>query len=208
MSARCCGRRWQGTSRASPASFPRGPSERTAISPLRQTSRLGPQRAIPAFPESLDLNDVTLVSNDTGGVLCIAALATRHPGLDRIGRFVLTNCDSYEHFPPKGFDRIAALASRLPPAVPLMLRGCVSGPGLKYFLKSACVRPPDAGLRPPSSNSSRSARTPAAKPSRLPAHSSRRSPSRRSAPSEPSPGRYSSPGATTTSSYRSTTRGV
>lgn len=61
-------------------------------------------RRVPAFLEALDLHDVVLVGNDTGGGLCLAALGTGLPGVDRIGALVLTNCDSYEHFPPKGFD--------------------------------------------------------------------------------------------------------
>ena len=89
----------------------------------RPISRPGPTaRRIPAFLEALDLHDVTLVGNDTGGGLCLASLGTDHPGLDRIGRLVLTNCDSYEHFPPKGFDRIAVLSRSAPPVVRLMLR--------------------------------------------------------------------------------------
>jgi len=99
-------------------------------------------RRIPELLEALDLSDVTLVGNDTGGGICLAALATGHTGLQRIGRLVLTNCDSYEHFPPKGFDRIAWLARRVPPVVALMLRGFASAPGQRFFLKSVCIRPP------------------------------------------------------------------
>jgi hypothetical protein len=53
------------------------------------------------------VTDVTLLCNDGGG-LCLAPLASGRSGLEGIARLVLTNCDSYEHFPPKGFDRIAA----------------------------------------------------------------------------------------------------
>ena len=71
-------------------------------------------RRIPAFLEALDIRDVTLVGNDTGGGLCLAVLGSGHPGVERIGRLVLTNCDSYEHFPPKGFDRIAGIGRPVP----------------------------------------------------------------------------------------------
>ncbi len=47
--------------------------------------------------EALDLRDVTLVGNDTGGALCQITIA-RHPA--RIARLVLTNCDAYEAFFP------------------------------------------------------------------------------------------------------------
>ncbi|HUZ11074.1 MAG TPA: alpha/beta hydrolase [Acidimicrobiales bacterium] len=110
--------------------------------PHADLSALATARRIPAFLEALDLRDVTLVGNDTGGGLCLAALGCGHPGLDRVGRLVLTNCDSYEHFPPKGFDRIAGLARMFPPAVALLLRGFATGPGQRLFLKSVCVHPP------------------------------------------------------------------
>jgi pimeloyl-ACP methyl ester carboxylesterase len=99
-------------------------------------------RRIPAFLEALDLRDVTLVGNDTGGGLCLAALASDHPGVGRIGRLVLTNCDSYEHFPPKGFDRIAGMARRFPPAGAGLLRLFATKPGQRMFLKSVCTNPP------------------------------------------------------------------
>ncbi len=97
---------------------------------------------IPAFLEALDLNDVTLVGNDTGGGLCLAALGTGHADLARIGRLVLTNCDSYEHFPPKGFDKVAAISRRVPPFGAAFIRFLASRPGRKFFIKSVCVHPP------------------------------------------------------------------
>ena len=104
---------------------------------------------IPAFLEALDLHDVTLVGNDTGGGLCLAALGSGHPGLERISRLVLTNCDSYEHFPPKGFDRIAGMARRFPPRAPACCECSRTKPGQRMFLKSVCTSPPtgDAARR-------------------------------------------------------------
>jgi pimeloyl-ACP methyl ester carboxylesterase len=55
-------------------------------------------RVIVGLLEALDLRDVTLVGNDTGGALCQLVIAT-HP--ERIGRLVLTNCDAFEVFPPR-----------------------------------------------------------------------------------------------------------
>jgi pimeloyl-ACP methyl ester carboxylesterase len=49
---------------------------------------------------ALDLDDVTLVGNDTGGALC-QMVATRRP--ERIGRLVLTSCDYRDNFPPPMF---------------------------------------------------------------------------------------------------------
>jgi len=97
---------------------------------------------IPDFLAALDLRDVTLVGNDTGGGLCLAALASESSGLSRIGRLVLTNCDSYEHFPPQGFDKIAELARKRPRLVRWMLWMFTTSFGRRYFLKSVCATPP------------------------------------------------------------------
>ena len=106
-------------------------------------------RRIPAFLEALDLRDVTLIGNDTGGGLCLAALGSGHAGVARIGRLVLTNCDSYEHFPPKGVDLMAGLSRRFPPVGAGLLRLIATKPGQRMFLKSVCTNPPtgDAARR-------------------------------------------------------------
>jgi pimeloyl-ACP methyl ester carboxylesterase len=49
------------------------------------------------FLEALDLHEVTLIGNDTGGAICQLVIA-HHP--ERISRLVLTNCDAFEHFFP------------------------------------------------------------------------------------------------------------
>jgi pimeloyl-ACP methyl ester carboxylesterase len=58
------------------------------------------------FIVELDLQDVTLVGNDTGGGLC-QLLIDAHP--DDVGRLVLTNCDAFEKFPPFPFNLVFAL---------------------------------------------------------------------------------------------------
>lgn len=55
---------------------------------------------------ALDLNDVTLVGNDTGGGLCQFVIDA-YP--ERVGRLVLTNCDAFDKFPPFPFDVVFAL---------------------------------------------------------------------------------------------------
>ena len=81
----------------------------------------GVARLLADFLAALDLRDVTLVGNDTGGAICQILIA-RHP--ERIGRLVLTNCDAYEEFFPKLFgfvhhgprlfgERFTALLGRL-----------------------------------------------------------------------------------------------
>jgi pimeloyl-ACP methyl ester carboxylesterase len=59
------------------------------------------------FLDALDLQNVTLVGNDTGGALC-QMLVTQRP--DRVARLVLTNCDGFEVFPPKLFELVFASA--------------------------------------------------------------------------------------------------
>jgi pimeloyl-ACP methyl ester carboxylesterase len=57
----------------------------------------GMARITADFMDALDLCDVTLVANDTGGAV-VQALVGLYP--DRIGRLVLTSCDAFEKFPP------------------------------------------------------------------------------------------------------------
>ena len=61
------------------------------------------------FLAALDLNDVTLVGNDTGGALCQFVIDTDH---SRIGRLVLTNCDAFDQFPPPPFGALVAAGRR------------------------------------------------------------------------------------------------
>lgn len=58
------------------------------------------------FMVALDLSDVTLVGNDTGGGLCQLTIDA-YP--ERVGRVVLTNCDAFDKFPPFPFDLAFAL---------------------------------------------------------------------------------------------------
>lgn len=60
----------------------------------------GMARLVLSFLEELDLDQVTLVGNDTGGGLCQLVL-DEDP--TRIDRLVLTNCDAFETFPPRAF---------------------------------------------------------------------------------------------------------
>jgi pimeloyl-ACP methyl ester carboxylesterase len=57
----------------------------------------GVAKLIADFMAALDLKDVTLVGNDSGGALSQVVI-TRHP--ERIKRLVLTNCDCYKNFVP------------------------------------------------------------------------------------------------------------
>src|SRR5579871_204515 len=67
------------------------------MKPDADLSPLGMAQLIADFMQALDLRDVTLVGNDTGGALCQLVIA-HHP--ERITRLVLTNCDAFEQFFP------------------------------------------------------------------------------------------------------------
>jgi pimeloyl-ACP methyl ester carboxylesterase len=93
-------------------SLPLG-SHTEPMEPDADLSAAGVARMIAELLESLDLKKVTLVGNDSGGALC-QLVATRHP--ERVGRMVLTNCDTYEDFPPKLFSYLK-VAARIPGAL-------------------------------------------------------------------------------------------
>ena len=81
--------------------------------PLRPQTERGPRavaRLVADLLEALDLDDVTLVGNDTGGAIA-QLVAADHP--ERIGRLVLTNCDMLDVFPP-AFFRPLFEAAKLP----------------------------------------------------------------------------------------------
>jgi pimeloyl-ACP methyl ester carboxylesterase len=82
-------------------------AQQVAMHPDADLSPYGIAATIAAFLEALDLNDVTIVGNDSGGAMS-QVLATRHP--ERIGRLVLTNCDTHSNFPPGPFKLMPPLA--------------------------------------------------------------------------------------------------
>ncbi len=77
----------------------------------------GIARQIAAFIEALDLDDVTLVGNDTGGALCQFLLDI---DASRIGRIALTNCDAFDNFPPEPFS-VLFKSFRSPTAIRALL---------------------------------------------------------------------------------------
>jgi pimeloyl-ACP methyl ester carboxylesterase len=71
----------------------------------------------------LDVEDATVVANDTAGGLLLLSLASGHPGLKRVGRLVLTNCENYDKFPPPGvLTKAASLSRALPRLARALLR--------------------------------------------------------------------------------------
>jgi pimeloyl-ACP methyl ester carboxylesterase len=75
-------------------------SHRIPLGPDADLTPRGVARLIIDFLAALELRDVTLVGNDTGGALCQFVIDTDP---DRIGALVLTNCDAFDKFPPPPF---------------------------------------------------------------------------------------------------------
>jgi len=64
--------------------------------------------------DRLELDDVTLVGNDTGGALVQLLAADGHP---RVGRIVLVSCDAFDNFPPGLTGKTLVLTGKLPPTL-------------------------------------------------------------------------------------------
>jgi pimeloyl-ACP methyl ester carboxylesterase len=89
--------------------------------PMKPDAELSPRavaRLLAELMDKLDLTDVTLVGNDTGGAIC-QLVATEHP--QRVGRLVLTPCDAFEHFFPPAFKPMQ-WAAKLPGGLSLAVR--------------------------------------------------------------------------------------
>ena len=97
-------------------------------------------RRVVRLLEVLDLRDVTLVANDTGGGLVLSALGDPSLELGRVTRLVFTNCDSYEHFPPGQFRYVAQLCRISPALGRALLKGLTTKLGQAVFLKAVCRR--------------------------------------------------------------------
>ena len=81
--------------------------------PLRADADMslpGLARIVAELLDALDLDDVAIVANDTGGAVA-QWLAGHHP--QRIGRLVLTSCDAFEKFPPAP-QRYLEVVARVP----------------------------------------------------------------------------------------------
>ncbi len=91
-------------------------AQQIAMNPDADLSPPGVAAIISSFLDALDLKDVTIVGNDSGGAMS-QVLVTRHP--QRIGRLVLTNCDTHENFPPGVFKAMPPIA-KLPGGMTLL----------------------------------------------------------------------------------------
>ena len=78
--------------------------------PLRADADVAPPAVaalVADFLEALDLRDVTIVANDSGGAITQMLLTTRP---ERVARVVLTPCDAFEKFPPAMFSYLKLVA--------------------------------------------------------------------------------------------------
>jgi pimeloyl-ACP methyl ester carboxylesterase len=69
-------------------------------------------RLVAEFLDRLDLRDVTLVGNDTGGALVQLLIGD---GAARVGRVVLASCDAFDNFPPGLTGKTLVLTGKLSP---------------------------------------------------------------------------------------------
>jgi pimeloyl-ACP methyl ester carboxylesterase len=98
--------------------------------PMEPGADLSPEgmaQLVADFVAALDLHDVTLVGNDSGGAVCQVVLA-RHRGL--VTRLVLTTCDAFEVFPPKLFSYLKWL-TWMPSILGLLGRAMLAFPSLR-----------------------------------------------------------------------------
>jgi pimeloyl-ACP methyl ester carboxylesterase len=86
--------------------------------PMRPDADLslpGIARLVAEFMDRLELTDVTLVGNDTGGALVQLLMAgDLSPALSRA---VLVSCDAFDNFPPGLTGKTLVAAGRLPPGL-------------------------------------------------------------------------------------------
>ncbi|GAB3971892.1 alpha/beta hydrolase [Actinoallomurus acanthiterrae] len=87
-------------------------AHRHAMRPDADLSLPGTARLVAEFLDRLDLHDVTLVGNDTGGALAQLLMCD---GAARVGRVVLASCDAFDNFPPGLTGKTLVLTGKLPP---------------------------------------------------------------------------------------------
>ena len=93
-------------------------AHREPMRPGADVTPRGVAAIVAGFLQALELEDVVLVGNDTGGALC-QVVAVDHP--ERLGALVLTNCDMYENFPPSPFKTLTT-AAKLPGGLKAVLQ--------------------------------------------------------------------------------------
>jgi pimeloyl-ACP methyl ester carboxylesterase len=117
-------------------------AQQIAMKPDADLTPYGIAATINSFLEALDLEDVTIVGNDSGGAMS-QVLVTRHP--QRVGRLVLTNCDTHENFPPGIFKTMPPIAklptrTKIPDElVASWMQPGLNDPAVKHDVKKVTV---------------------------------------------------------------------
>jgi pimeloyl-ACP methyl ester carboxylesterase len=123
-------------------------AQQIPMNPDADLSPYGIAAIVDSFMEALGLEDVTVVGNDSGGAMS-QVLVTRHP--QRVGRLVLTNCDTHTNFPPGPFKALVPLA-KLPggmTAIALPFRsGAIARAAFKPFAKDIPAELVTSWMRP------------------------------------------------------------
>jgi pimeloyl-ACP methyl ester carboxylesterase len=86
--------------------------------PMREDADLSPHgvaRLVAELLERLDLHDVTLAGNDTGGA--IVQLVVAEGLTERVGRIALVSCEAFDNLPPGLTGRTIVRMGKLPPAL-------------------------------------------------------------------------------------------
>jgi pimeloyl-ACP methyl ester carboxylesterase len=100
------------------ADYPMG-SHRLPMNEDADLSPPGLARIITMVMDDLGVERATIVGNDTGGAVS-QILAANHP--ERVERLVLTNCDTFEHFPPFPFSLLTPVA-KMPGGMAMLQAG-------------------------------------------------------------------------------------
>jgi len=79
----------------------------TPMAPDADLTTAGLGRLVADFLQALDLHQVILVGNDSGGAIA-QVVAARHP--QRLGGLVLATCDAFDNHPPRLFRPLIAAA--------------------------------------------------------------------------------------------------
>jgi pimeloyl-ACP methyl ester carboxylesterase len=103
-------------------------SHELSLAPGADATPGGIAKLVADFIAALELEDVTLVGNDSGGAISQLVI-TRHP--ERIGRLVLTNCDAYENFLPPLFRYLQWIARV--PGLPRIALQSLRVPALRHL---------------------------------------------------------------------------
>jgi len=89
-------------------------AHRYPMKPGADLSLPGLARMAGEFLDRLDLRDVTLIGNDTGGALVQLLIRDQAP---RVARVVMVSCDAFDNFPPGLTGKALVAAGKLPPAL-------------------------------------------------------------------------------------------